>query len=211
MLNTSSVTKSPSLGLVQLWNQQCHEQPGLLCCGVISKGTERRYYQRNPHTKSQYASSHVAFRLTLGGIKWPSSMEELMVNTKSQRYFEIVQIPNFCSTVPRNILILKDPISIFFILKYYHSNYAGYSNRKLTHVSDSRTIYWPRVRQLSRERYLKGHIRLLPNIAQSSMMIHIATSAFCTFLFFPRKPNAFLLPASPPSVTVTIQSVLPYP
>lgn len=67
-------------------------------------------------------------------------MEELVVYTKSQRYFEIVQMPNSCSIVPRNILILQDHISLFFILKYYHSNYVGSSNRKLTHVDNSRTI-----------------------------------------------------------------------
>lgn len=128
-------------------------------------------------------------------------MEALTVNTKSQRYFERVQIPNFCSIVPRNILILKDHISLFFILRYYHTNYSGYSNRKLSHVADFRRTYWPDVCQLLTESYLKRHICLLLKIVKSSGMLHIAMSAFCTFLFLPEENESLFL-TSLPSVSI---------
>lgn len=127
-LNTSSVTKSPvarsgttkepavpwAASPSGLWYDLHWNREEILPTKFLHGRADRPCLVANllPGT-----SKSCGIQVDVRWNRWPSSTEELIVYAKFHGDLQIVQMPNFCSIVPRNTLIPKDRVSLVFILK----------------------------------------------------------------------------------------------
>lgn len=101
----------------------------------------------------------------------------------------------------RNILF-KDHVAVLFITKYYHRHYAGYRNRKLTHLDDARQHPLQVCGDSHGKAFLEGYLSFAKHRRSSTRICmaelyrtHQHSSSCCSFPH--RGQNAFHLPASP--------------